>query len=105
MASRAATRQPDIPIAQPAEKLACRQRNVGARSRTPRLRTLRHYLDAAPDCRIPVTALHASFFKFTIGGLSSSMTVTALALQPATRREILISRLVAGCNAKADGHR
>lgn len=55
------------------------------------VRTLRHYLDAAPDCRIPVTALHASFFKFTIGGLSSSMTVTALALQPATRREILIS--------------
>jgi hypothetical protein len=78
MASRAATRQPDIPIAQPPEKLARRQRNVGARSRTPRLRTLGHYLDADSRVWNHVTAstLH---FQIHDRRVVQPMTVTALA--------------------------
>src|SRR5215510_7420733 len=40
---------------------------------------------------IPAIAFHVRFLNFTIGGLSSSTTVSVFALQPATEREILSS--------------
>src|SRR5262245_41841104 len=40
---------------------------------------------------IPAIAFHVWFLNSTIGGLSSSTTVSAFALHPATDREILIS--------------
>ena len=39
----------------------------------------------------PMIAFHVWFLKSTSGGLSSSTAVCAVALQPATSREILIS--------------
>src|SRR5262245_45897553 len=40
---------------------------------------------------IPAIAFHVRFLNFTIGGLSSSTTVSAFVLQPTTEREILTS--------------
>src|SRR5262249_25874961 len=62
MANRSTTRNPYVSIARLPTKLACRRRNVGEPiSNTP------GYLESAPDCKTPLTAFHASFFKFTIG--------------------------------------
>src|SRR5262245_8921115 len=77
-----------------------RQRNLAGRQlpgHAANADEQRDYRCCKDDCfsgdhfSIPAIAFHVRFLNSTSGGLLSSTTVSAFALQPATEREILTS--------------